>query len=177
MLTELSPAQVNERVLAGKARLVDIREPEEYTRLSIPSAFFAPLSVLPQYPLPASAEETIFFCNSGNRTNNNANMLSATIQGKGYQMAGGIQAWKQAGLPIKSQATPLPLFRQIQIGAGGLVLLGMLLSLLWPAALWLSAFVGAGLVFAGISGFCGLGLLLQKMPWNTKRSIKPSGMG
>ena len=57
---------------------------------------------------------------------------------------------------------------QDKIGAGGMVLLGLVLSLVWPQWLWLSAFVGAGLVFAGVTGFCGLGLLLARMPWNKK---------
>ena len=64
---------------------------------------------------------------------------------------------------------PLPLFRQIQIGAGGLVLLGSLGGLFWLSLYWLSAFVGAGLVFAGTTGFCGLGVLLSRMPWNRTR--------
>jgi hypothetical protein len=62
----------------------------------------------------------------------------------------------------------ISLFRQIQIGAGALVLLGLAGALVWPPMIWLSAFVGAGLAFAGVSGFCGLGLLLSAMPWNKK---------
>lgn len=177
MLSELSPAQVYERVLAGTVRLVDIREPDEYVRLSIPNTVFAPLSVLPTYTLPTTSLDTVFFCNSGNRTSKQAALLAGTVGGTAYQMTGGIQAWRKAALPITEQALPLPLFRQIQIGAGGLVLLGLLLSLFWSGALWLSAFVGAGLVFAGVSGFCGLGLLLQKMPWNKPRSKAKSGIG
>ena len=69
---------------------------------------------------------------------------------------------------METTQQPLPIFRQIQIGAGGLMLAGVLGSLVWPSMLWLSAFVGAGLVFAGATGFCGLGLLLAAMPWNKK---------
>lgn len=62
----------------------------------------------------------------------------------------------------------IPLFRQIQIAAGSLVLIGVIGSAFWHPFFWLSAFVGAGLVFAGISGFCGLGVLLSHMPWNRR---------
>ena len=81
---------------------------------------------------------------------------------------GGFTRWAKQGLPVETAQQPLPIFRQIQIGAGGLVLVGVLGSLVWPSMLWLSAFVGAGLVFAGVTGFCGLGLLLAAMPWNKK---------
>jgi hypothetical protein len=57
--------------------------------------------------------------------------------------------------------------RQVQIEAGSLVLLGIVLGV-WvaPAFLGLSAFVGAGLAFAGLSGWCGVARLLALMPWN-----------
>jgi hypothetical protein len=61
---------------------------------------------------------------------------------------------------------PIELQRQVQITAGGLVLLGVLLSLGWPWFLALSMFVGAGLIFAGVSGTCGMARLLQRAPWN-----------
>ena len=77
-------------------------------------------------------------------------------------------AWEKEGLPVKLGNAPFPLFRQIQIGAGVLVLSGILGSYVWHHMYWLSAFVGAGLIFAGITGFCGLGILLSRMPWNRR---------
>jgi rhodanese-related sulfurtransferase len=76
--------------------------------------------------------------------------------------------WQAAQLPIeRRKGAPLPLMRQVQIVAGGLVLLGVILSqLATPVWIWLSGFVGAGLMFAGISGFCGMARLLAAMPWN-----------
>ena len=81
-------------------------------------------------------------------------------------MEGGIGAWEKAGLPVERGASTMPLFRQIQIAAGSLILIGALGSLGWHPLLWLAVFGGAGLVFAGITGFCGLGVLLSRMPWN-----------
>ena len=87
---------------------------------------------------------------------------------------GGIQLYKNgelletAAIPENKRGETVDSDQIFQIGAGGMVLLGLALSLAWPQWLWLSAFVGAGLVFAGVTGFCGLGLLLARMPWNKK---------
>ena len=84
------------------------------------------------------------------------------------RLDGGISGWEKAGLPVEHISSTIPLFRQIQIAAGSLVLIGVIGSAFWHPFFWLSAFVGAGLVFAGISGFCGLGVLLSHMPWNRR---------
>ena len=87
-------------------------------------------------------------------------------------LEGGLMARQQAGLPVeKRRGAPLPLRRQVQIAAGSLVLAGVLLSQLVASGwIWLSGFVGVGLVFAGVSGFCGMARLLAVMPWNR---VKP----
>jgi rhodanese-related sulfurtransferase len=111
-------------------------------------------------------------CHSGNRS---SQALSRLLQnGHPHPLAdleGGIPAWQEAGLPVrKLNNAPLPLMRQVQIAAGSLVLLGLILGT-WVAPGWiaLSWFVGAGLVFAGVSGFCGMARLLAVMPWNRVR--------
>ena len=94
--------------------------------------------------------------------------LAAAAGCEAYILEGGIDAWKRAGLPVLTdRRQPLEIMRQVQIAAGGLVLLGVALGI-WvaPAFLGLSAFVGAGLVFAGVSGWCGMARLLALMPWN-----------
>jgi rhodanese-related sulfurtransferase len=111
----------------------------------------------------------VLVCHSGNRS---AQALAQLLQ-QGHphplsDLEGGIPAWQQAGLPVhKLRNAPLPLMRQVQIAAGSLVLLGLILSnLVAPAWILLSWFVGAGLVFAGVSGFCGMARLLALLPWN-----------
>ena len=80
---------------------------------------------------------------------------------------GGIKDWKKEGFPTIKGKTTISLFRQIQIVAGILILAGVGLSVAYhPGFVWLSAFVGAGLLFAGVSGTCAMGALLSKMPWN-----------
>ena len=85
-------------------------------------------------------------------------------------LEGGIPAWQQAGLPVRRlKNAPLPLMRQVQIGAGSLVLLGVLLgTFVAPGFYGLAAFVGAGLVVAGVTGFCGMANILAVMPWNKR---------
>ncbi|WP_297668885.1 rhodanese family protein [uncultured Desulfovibrio sp.] len=170
MLPTITPVEAHRLVCDGKARLVDIREPEEQGALRLPGAEAAPLSVLPWMDFhPADEEHPIIFtCNSGNRTAKNSELLQALAAGRAWQLDGGVQAWARQGLEVERGGASLPLFRQIQIGAGSLVLLGLAGSLVWPPLCWLSAIVGAGLIFAGVTGFCGLGRLLALMPWNKK---------
>jgi rhodanese-related sulfurtransferase len=80
---------------------------------------------------------------------------------------GGTQAWEAAGLPIVRGQKTISLERQVRIAAGSLVVLGAVLGyFVHPYFIGLSAFVGAGLVFAGVTDTCGMGMLLARMPWN-----------
>lgn len=162
------------RLRAG-ARLIDIREPDEYAHEHITAAQLVPLSALEKgVRIQAwSGETVIFYCQSGTRSSSNALRLAATgAPATVYLLAGGLQAWKQAGLPTEEAASaPLPLMRQVQIIAGSLVLGGVVLGYTVSSVFFLlSGGVGAGLIFAGISGFCGMAKLLQRMPWNTRSS-------
>jgi rhodanese-related sulfurtransferase len=111
----------------------------------------------------------IFLCRSGMRTAANADKLAACC-GEGYLLEGGLDGWRQAGLPVEEdRKAPLEIIRQVQIAAGSLVLIGVLLGfLVAPAWFGLTAFVGAGLVFAGATGWCGMATLLARMPWNRR---------
>lgn len=88
-----------------------------------------------------------------------------------YVIEGGTQSWLQAQLPSIQGKKVMSLERQVRIAAGSLVLLGVILSLtVYPGAIYLSGFVGAGLIFAGVTDTCGMGMLIAKMPWNQKTS-------
>ncbi len=169
MLAKISAQEAHEKLTAGTARFIDIRTPEEFSQLSIEGSLLAPLSVINlQNTQGHTAEEVIFLCRSGNRTENANNTLQE-LYPNAYALDGGIVAWQKAGFPIRTSKTAvIPLERQVFITAGALVLTGVLGSLLWPPALFLAGFIGAGLIFAGVSGSCGLGMLLAKMPWNKK---------
>lgn len=95
-------------------------------------------------------------------------MLEEYNISNGFNVAGGIEAWKQAGFAtITGRSRTIDINRQVMIIAGILVLTGTLGSLFFTNGLiWLAVIMGAGLLFAGISGFCGMAKLLEKAPWN-----------
>jgi rhodanese-related sulfurtransferase len=162
------------RLIERGALVVDIREPDEYAREHIPHAISRPVSGLTQGTLDIDqASQIIFHCKSGGRTRSNAARLASAASCEAFMLEGGLDAWKRAGLPVEVDRTqPLEVMRQVQIAAGSLVLLGIVLgALLSPWFYALSGFVGGGLIFAGATGFCGLARLLQVMPWNRRMSM------
>jgi rhodanese-related sulfurtransferase len=172
-LPPIDPVTLKRRLDAGSAVLIDIREADEYARERIPGSRLAPLSAFDRHDLGRErGKAVVFACRSGNRTTQNAARLLAGGFAEAYQLAGGIEAWKKAGLPVqRDRSAPIELMRQVQIAAGLLVLLGVALGfLVSPWFFGLSAFVGAGLTLAGFTGFCGMARLLQAMPWN-RRSL------
>jgi rhodanese-related sulfurtransferase len=165
-LTKITPAEARARIAEGAA-LIDIRAADEHARNRIPGAHNAPLGS--EFDL-GDAPAVIYHCRSGMRTDANAAQLAAASPCEAYLLEGGIEAWRAAGLPVITDAkAPLEIMRQVQITAGLLVLLGVIGALtVTPWLIGLSAFVGAGLTFAGVSGWCGMAKLLAIMPWNRR---------
>ena len=167
MTTHLDPQEALRLINEG-ALLIDVREPDEHARERIPNAKLVPLSRLTT-PLDRNeAQQLIFHCRSGSRTGAAADKLAAAAGGDAYILRGGLDAWKAAGLPVlRDPRRPIEMMRQVQIAAGGLVVLGVGLgALLHPGFSALSGFVGAGLVFAGTTGTCGMARMLALAPWN-----------
>ncbi len=169
----ISPAEARILVAQGAA-LIDIREQEEYARENIADAHLLSLSAIEKGDRlgPFEPYDTvIFYCQSGMRSSQNAQKLAdAVAPAKVMLLEGGLNAWKKDGQQIHvDKSQPLPVMRQVQIAAGTLVLAGVLLGYgVHPGFFLLSGFVGAGLLFAGISGFCGMARLLAVMPWNRR---------
>jgi rhodanese-related sulfurtransferase len=175
-LPTISPEQAK-RLLDEGAMLVDIREADEHAREKIAGARPLPLSKLDEADLAVhEGRPVLFHCKSGARTLANAPRLAgkAGEACEAYIVEGGLDAWKKAGLPVVAdRRQPLELMRQVQIAAGSLALIGTLFGLLvspWFFAVPLV--VGAGLMNAGITGFCGMARLLLHMPWN-RRAYRP----
>ncbi|ARS26804.1 rhodanese family protein [Sphingomonas sp. KC8] len=167
-LAPLSPADTRAAIDAG-ARLIDIRGADEHARERIPGAVNVPLDRIGD--LPCDGHPIIFHCKSGMRTAANVAQLGAAAGGvPAYILEGGIEAWRQVGQPVVAdRSQPLEIMRQVQITAGALVLTGVLLGMfVAPGFFGLSAFVGAGLMFAGVTGWCGMANLLRVMPWNRR---------
>lgn len=168
-LKSLSPIEAKTLAERG-AVIIDIRERDEFAREHIPGARNEPLSGLGEGTQAGRSGIVIFQCKSGMRTRANADRLEAASGCEAYILDGGLEAWKAARLPIAlDRREPLEMMRQVQIAAGSLVLLGAALgALVHPGFHALSAFVGAGLLYAGTSGFCGMAHLLALMPWNRR---------
>jgi rhodanese-related sulfurtransferase len=166
-IQKITAEQASQLVRQG-AMLVDIRDADEHARERIAQARLIPVAEIGRTPLPVGAHTVIFHCRSGNRTVANAAKLRASTACEAYILEGGLDAWKRAGLPVVTdRRQPLELMRQVQISAGTLVLAAVVLGATVSGAFYLlAAFVGAGLVFAGATGTCGLARALQLMPWN-----------
>lgn len=102
-VTNLTPLEVADGVRAGRMLLVDVREPNETAIESYPDAVIVPLSVFDPSAIPdPQGREVVFACRSGRRSVTAS--LAAQDEGYPYKchLAGGIIAWKQAGLPTKT---------------------------------------------------------------------------
>ena len=169
VLHKLSPYEAQARLAAGLAVLVDIREADEFARAHVSGAVSRPLSALEQAPLTVDpGADVIYTCRTGMRTAGACDRLAARVEGNAYVLDGGLDAWSSEGLPVeKNRKAPLEINRQVQITAGLLILAGVILGfLVAPGWFGLSAFVGAGLTFAGLSGTCAMARLLMLAPWN-----------
>jgi len=152
------------------AQLIDVRSHSEFATGHIPGAVNIPMDqieartadFLPGAPL-------ILICQSGKR----ARITAGLLEPCGRQISildGGTNAWRQAGLPLVTNArTRWSLERQVRLAAGLLALTGAVLAFTinvnW---LFLSAFIGAGLTFAGLTDLCPMVILLAVMPWNRR---------
>ena len=155
--------------------LLDVRTPVEYAEVHVPQAHNVPLDQFDPATLLASGilskdQPAYLLCKGGGRATKAAEKMSRSGLDNGIVIEGGTQAWIEAGLPVdRGAGRVISLERQVRIAAGSLVLTGVILA--WfvnPCFIGLSAFVGAGLIFAGITDWCGMGLLLAKLPWNAK---------
>lgn len=155
--------------------ILDVRTAAEVKARSLPGCIHIPLHELtPQRLQQAIAESgkdgscVYLLCQGGKRAELAAEQLAGQVDAKLCIVDGGIQAVQAANFPLQETARKvIPLERQVRIAAGLLVLTGALLgTLVHPGYYGLSAFVGAGLVFAGITDICPMGMMIARMPWN-----------
>ncbi len=154
-----------------KIDLIDVRTPVEFREVHVEIARNVPLDQLDPTALMqarnGSAQEPLYvICRSGGRGQQACERFLKAGFSNVVNIEGGTMAYVEAGLPVVRGKKAISLERQVRIAAGSLVLLGVALSFVHPALIGLSAFVGAGLVFAGITDTCGMGMMLARMPWN-----------
>lgn len=178
----VSPRELHQLIAAGHpAELLDVRTPVEFAAAHVPGAKLVPLDELDCAVFlkqrGASDKPLYVLCQSGGR----ARRAVEKFQRAGFDgcvlVDGGTQGWMDAGLPVqRGESKVLPLMRQVQIAVGLVSAIGAALALwvdVWFALIPLV--MGCGLLFAGVTGFCGLALVLAKMPWNkTSGSYKPA---
>lgn len=179
-INTISPKQLHDIVQSGQdVELIDVRTPVEYREVHVGFARNVPLDQLDAAKIAVgrdgSGQPLYVICRSGSRAKQACEKFVATGYTNVVNVEGGTQAWDQAGLPVVRGKKSISLERQVRIAAGSLVLIGALLGYFaHPYWIGLSAFVGAGLVFAGITDTCGMGMLLARMPWNQVPKASPS---
>lgn len=171
-ITAIKPQQLAELCKDGKKiEVIDVRTPVEFQEVHIEIARNVPLDRLDPAALMqagnGSANEPLYVvCRSGSRGQQACEKFVKAGFSNVVNIEGGTMACVEAGLPVVRGKKAISLERQVRIAAGSFVLLGVGLSFVHPAFIGLSAFVGAGLIFAGITDTCGMGMMLARMPWN-----------
>ncbi len=154
----------------GPLTLIDVRTPAEFEEVHVDGARNIPLDRLdPAQLSELRGQEVYVICKSGARGRQACEKLSSAGFSHIINIEGGTMACVEAGLKVTRGRATISLERQVRIAAGALVLIGSALT--WcasPSFLALPAFVGAGLLFAGITDTCGMALLLSRMPWNQR---------
>lgn len=170
---------LHDRLTSGeKIELIDVRTPAEYREVHVTLAQNFPLEsfdvgkVLAQHP---GTSPLYVICRSGSRGRQACEKLRAAGCTHAVNVDGGTLAWDSAGYPVVRGRKTISLERQVRVCAGFLAFLGGILGMfVHPWFAGLSAFVGAGLVFAGLTDTCGMAMVLARMPWNQVRTETPS---
>ncbi len=162
----------------GQAQVVDVRSPGEFAAGHIAGAVNIPMDQIEGRIDDLSRTGSIILvCQAGTRARMTAELLSPCHRDIAV-LEGGTNAWIREGWPVvRTSKTRWSLERQVRLGAGTLVLAGAVLAFAWDArALFLSAFVGLGLMFAGLTDICLMAEILAKMPWNERSHCGLAGL-
>ncbi|ETZ07030.1 inner membrane protein YgaP [Holospora obtusa F1] len=165
----ITASELKKKLDKDEVLLIDVRGPAEHRSECIDGAFLIPLGEISIDKLPSTKRPIVIHCRSGKRSADAcAKLLASTPSLDVASLEGGIVAWSRAGFNVKkSGSTILPLDQQTQIATGFIVFSGTILgTLINPTFYILPGFIGAGLMFAGLTGWCGMAKLLAKMPWN-----------
>ena len=185
MPTEASPL-LDSRAVAGlisgapATRLLDVRTPGEFAALHIPGAYNVPLDTLAEHAREirsVTGAPIVLVCQSGNRARKADAALRSLGMSNLHLLDGGMVAWQAAGMTVRRGAKRMSLERQVRIAAGAIVAAGAILALtIHPLFALVSAVVGSGLVFAGVTDTCAMGMLLARLPYNQVNSCDVGAM-
>lgn len=159
----LKPKQIGE----WSGRIVDVRNLDEFASERLAKAECVPLGqLMASVGAWDRSLPLLVMCKSGMRSKQAAQQLESAGFASITMLEGGLDACKRDGVEVLIDRKRIPLYRQVMIVAGLLLLIGLAFSLVHPVFLLLDCFVAAGLTFAGITGICPMARLLEKMPWN-----------
>jgi len=180
-MQSVRPQELRQRLDQGvPLEILDVRTPVEYRQSHIPGSLLTPLDTLDPRHILALRREPVdapiyLLCRSGKRAALAAEKFARAGFRNALVIEGGIAACQKVGWPLEHDRRVVSLERQVRIAAGLLVLAGILVGwFVHPAGYLISGFVGAGLVFAGVTDTCGMAMLLARMPWN-RQSPKSGG--
>lgn len=148
---------------------INVCTPIEYKEKHIPGVRSVPFDELANRIGEFSNKQTVYVhCRAGRRSQQAVEKLVALgVTAEMVNVEGGLSAWDEAGFVTTSQAVRMPLMQQTMLSAGSLILVSFALSMtVHPAFIYLAGFIGLGLTFAGLTGWCGMSYALAKMPWN-----------
>lgn len=173
-IIELTTNEVNNLKNNKDYKLIDVRTPGEFSSSHIEGSVNLPInsSLFNDFKdKTQNFENIIFICQGGTRAKNACNEILSKSKSELSILKGGLNEWKASGLPTIDGSGTISLERQVRIAAGMFVLLGTLLGIFISTNyLIIPAFVGAGLMFAGITNTCGLAMILARMPWNNSNT-------
>ena len=163
-----------------EARVLDVRTPGEYESAHIRGAYNVPLDTLGEHGAEIRAHVTgpvVLVCQSGQRARRAEEALQGAAMANLHVLDDGMNGWLAAGLPVIRGAKRLSLERQVRIVAGALAATGAVLALtVNPLFALVPAFIGSGLLFAGISDWCGMAMLLARLPYNRSAACDVGAM-
>lgn len=176
---QVSPMALSHRLKSdSQVALLDVRSPAEYRSGHIPGAQLAPLDELKGSNASdmangagLRADNPIYLtCQAGVRAEQAAQVLHEAGLTHLALVQGGTVAWQKAGLPVKRCGSALSLERQVQIAVGSLLILKVFFGFTVHELFFVAgAVIGAGLITAGLTRWCGMAQLIARMPWNRRR--------
>lgn len=161
-------------------RILDVRTPGEFDSAHIRGAYNVPLDTLSEHAREIGTVRqapVVLVCQSGQRARRADDALRAVGMSNLHILDGGMNAWIAAGLDIVRGRKRMSLERQVRIAAGALAATGGILALsVNPLFAAIPAAVGSGLVFAGLTDTCAMGMLLARLPYNRSASCDPTAV-
>ncbi|MGI8670332.1 MAG: rhodanese-like domain-containing protein [Aridibacter sp.] len=175
-MNEITVLELNEELKKGDVNLIDVREYGEFANGRVKGAKNVPLGEVGKLHEELDTSEKVYvMCQTGRRSEQAQDILKAVGFNDVTNVRGGLDAWKNAGFPTeKDENAPWEIERQVRLAAGSLVLAGFFLGMVHWSFLFITAFVGAGLVISALTNTCTMGIILLKMPWNQRQKTVDS---